>query len=376
MGLSVAWELASSGLSCRLVDAGRIGRSASWAGAGVLPPARLDTALDPLDQLRGLSHQLHPQWAERLREQTGIDPEFQQSGGFYLARTPGEAAALMGQASYWESYGIRAERWTLDQLRDHCPNLLPAQTSQATTPITLRNPAVWWVPDEYQMRPPTHLLALRRACQLAGVELVEQAPVSKLTVVDDHLCGVEMETGSRWLADHVVLCCGAWASRFADPRGAVPDVYPVRGQVVLYHPRERLLPCIVNEGNRYLVPRLDGRIYVGSNEEEVGWVEATTEPVLESLRQWAQSLVPALAKAPIEASWSGLRPGSFDGFPYVGRSSQFENLYLATGHFRAGLHVSPGTAVVLSQLIRGERPTINLAPFELGRGRTTAGQPR
>ena len=66
IGLSIAWELASRGSKVTVVDKQQPGKEASWAGAGILPPANLESAIDPLEQLHGLSHQLHEQWAQTL----------------------------------------------------------------------------------------------------------------------------------------------------------------------------------------------------------------------------------------------------------------------------------------------------------------------
>jgi glycine oxidase len=124
---------------------------------------------------------------------------------------------------------------------------------------------------------------------------------------------------------------------------------------------------IVNEGSRYIVPRDDGRVLVGSTEEEVGFDQHTTAEGLADLAGFARSLVPALADAPIERSWAGLRPAPLDGLPYLGPLPGLANAFVAAGHFRSGLFLSPATAVVMSQLLRGEAPSVDLAPFRVGR---------
>ena len=89
---------------------------------------------------------------------------------------------------------------------------------------------------------------------------------------------------------------------------------------------------------------------------------------IEGLKRFARDLSPAVADLPIEKTWAGLRPGTADGLPYLGRVPRLSNAYVAAGHFRSGLHLSPGTAVVMSQLIRGEKTEIDLTPFRLERG--------
>ena len=101
-------------------------------------------------------------------------------------------------------------------------------------------------------------------------------------------------------------------------------IMPIRGQMVLYNTQQVLLRHVVNEGHRYLVARDDGRLLAGSCEEEVGFDVATTASMIEQLRNWAESILPELKSATIERTWAGLRPGTFDGFPYIGPCPQFE----------------------------------------------------
>lgn len=160
----------------------------------------------------------------------------------------------------------------------------------------------------------------------------------------------------------------AWAYRLLQRMGVPTGILPIRGQMLLYRCPSPPLRRILNEGPRYLVPREDGHVLVGSSEEEAGYEKLTTEPVLAELRGLAESLVPDLRSAELADSWAGLRPGSFDGQPYLGRIPGVQNGYVAAGHFRSGLHTSPATAIVMSQLMRGERPQIDLQPFRVGRG--------
>ena len=53
--------------------------------------------------------------------------------------------------------------------------------------------------------------------------------------------------------------------------------------------------------------------------------------------------------------------------PTWGRCRE-RNLFVAAGHFRSGLHLSCGTAVVMADLILGQTPPIDLSPFRLARG--------
>src|SRR5207244_12004084 len=115
------------------------------------------------------------------------------------------------------------------------------------------------------------------------------------------------------------------------------------------------------------VPRADGRVLVGSTEEDVGFDKRTTARAIHDLLELACSLVPGLADAPLERCWAGLRPGSPDGLPYLGRVPGWDNVFVAAGHFRAGLQLSPGTALVLKECLLDDPLTIPLTDFRLDR---------
>ena len=85
------------------------------------------------------------------------------------------------------------------------------------------------------------------------------------------------------------------------------------------------------------------------------------------LIRFAVELVPCLADAGVEQCWAGLRPGSPDGLPYLGQVPGTENLYIGAGHFRSGLQMSPGTAVLLRQLVLGQEPSIPLEGLTVDR---------
>ncbi len=362
VGMSTAWELARRGFRVSLLERSQVGRATSWAGAGILPPADLSTATDPIDQLRGLSHELFPQWTEELKSVSGVDCGFQRCGGWYLADTAGERAAMLGMTSYWNELEIRCEPVSATELATREP---------ALRRWTERNdhPAAWWVPNEFQVRPPRYLQALERACRIQGVELIENSPVADIRTTDRY---AEALVGDRWhRSDSIVVCGGAWTGLIAKSLQLESSIVPIRGQMLLLKTESPLLRSVVNVGHRYIVCRDDGNTLVGSCEEETGFELGTSEETLNSLREFAISLVPELESAPQIDSWSGLRPMTFDGFPMIGRVPLTSNLYIAAGHFRSGLHLSPGTAVTLADLMMNKPPRVSLDPFRVGKQQST-----
>lgn len=359
IGLSLAYELANQGATVQLIDCGSIGREASWAGAGILPPANLNTAIDPLDRLRALSHKLHREWAVWLREETGIDNGYRECGGLYLARSAGEVASLHAFAEMLRELEIEIERLTPAELTELEPALREVAAGQLK--------AAYVLPGEAQLRNPDHLRALSVACERRGVQIRSDRGATGFDYANGRMTAVRTDAGLLH-ADQYCITSGAWTGRLLKQLGVTTGIMPIRGQMVLFKCETPPFRRVLNEGPRYLVPRDDGRVLVGSTEEEAGFDKSTTEEAVGKLVALARQLVPALRDARIENRWAGLRPGTFDGFPYLGRMPGLSNAYAAAGHYRSGLHMSPGTAVVMRQLMLGEEPEVDLSPFRVGRG--------
>jgi glycine oxidase len=341
-----------------VIDAGEIGRGASWAGAGILPPTPKTGAIDPYEQMRAMSHELHREWARRLLRDTGIDTGYHRCGGVYLATTPGEVATLAANRLWWDEHGIEYEAWSTEDLVRREPNLADFAHEHVKS--------AWFLPDECQLRNPRHLKALALACFQHGVEFHSHRALEKLSQEQGRVTGVTA-SGQNFTAEQVCICTGAWARGILEGLGFENGIMPVRGQMLLYACPRPPLQRVVNEGHRYLVPRDDGFLLAGSVEEEVGYVVETTEVAVTQIRSWAETVLPQLRQCNIEKSWAGLRPGSYDGFPYIGGVPGVENLYVAAGHFRSGLHLSCATAVLLADLLEGKTSQIDMQPFRIGR---------
>lgn len=379
IGLSIAYQCVKEGWKVCVVERGKLGQASSWAGAGIFPSGALTSPLDPIEQLRALSHPLHAIWAKELLELTGIDNEYRPCGGLYLARTAAENATLVANTLWFEDHQIPYERWNEEQAKKRVPVLADSATLRqfglqgraigtATNRPQASLPSYWWMPNDCRVRNPLHIEALSKALEILGVTILENCEVSQ--VLPDKEMGFQtrLANSQSLHSTRVCIATGAWTQQLLEPLGIHTGVLPVRGQMLLYKADEPLFTCVVNDGHRYLMPRDDGHILAGSCEEEVGFDNSTTPEMLAELQDWAQSVVPVLKSLPLVKSWAGLRPGSFDAYPYLGEAPGFRNLFIASGHFRHGLHWSTGTALLMQQLMSGQKTSINLEPFRIMRG--------
>ncbi|MSQ94582.1 MAG: glycine oxidase ThiO [Gemmataceae bacterium] len=350
IGLTTAYLLARDGARVVMCEQSQTGTESSWAGAGILPPSDVQHAQYPLDRLRALSGAIFPDLSSELQVRTGIDNGFVRCGGLEFLGETGHASA-----DEWYGLGVATKHLAEKDVLALEPGLAP-DLGEAVH-----------VPGVAQVRNPRHLQALRAACLDTGkVAIHEEMVVDALVVESGRIKGVraanEMFTGDR-----VLLAAGAWTDRLLALLGLRLNIQPVRGQIALVNPGRVLFQRILLWGSRYLVPRLDGRVLIGSTEEHVGYDKTTTAAGIEGLLALGLKLVPALAGAALEKTWAGLRPGSPDGLPFIGPVPGVENLFVAAGHFRAGIQLSPGTALLLKEMMLGQPLTMPMDAFRLDR---------
>jgi glycine oxidase len=349
IGLTVAYSLARENVRVEVVDQGDFGQEASWAGAGIIPPGNPARARTPFDRLRALSSETFPAFSQELRERTGIDNGYLRCGGLELVAGHDDA-----DDQEWRGDGIRCEELT-------GPDLLRLEPRLAGGFVR-----GFHIPDTAQLRNPRHLKALVAGCASRGVGLVPGCPVVGLERDGNRVSAVVTACG-RMSAGRYLIAAGAWSDALLAQVGGRPGIRPVRGQIALLNTGAPLFRRVLMLGKRYLVPRPDGRVLAGATEEDAGFDRRTTAAAIRDLLDFAIGLVPGLANAPLERGWAGLRPGSPDGLPFLGRVPGVENVYVAAGHFRAGIQLSVGTGIVLKELMLGQPVTVPLDAFRLGR---------
>jgi len=311
IGLTTALALTDGGAEVMLVEAGQVGQEASWAGAGILFPIypwRYPPRVQTLAQ-RGRA--LYPALAERVLAATGIDPGHIRSG---LRLFDDHEAAL---------------RWCRDH---HEP--VEVATGAASGALLL--------PDVAQIRNPRLCAGLKALLTGLGVTVKEGCRVAGL---DEHHDGVTAMTagGERIEAGAAVVCAGAWSKRLMP---ALP-IRPVKGQMLLLEDEPGRWPHILLEGGRYLVPRADGRLLIGSTVEDIGFDKQASEPDMRALREHFAHRFPRLLELPELSRWAGLRPASEDEQPIIGPLAGRQRIYANTGHFRNGLTMAPAAAEAL-----------------------------
>ena len=332
-----ARELLLAGLSVQLLERGETGRESSWAGGGILSPLYPWRYPEPVSLLAQASQRVYPELIEALREEGGGDAQWTQSGLLMPACEDIDAARA------WASqFEMNLQLLSADEMHDCAPEMGDLGAEQAI-----------FLPDVAQVRNPRLAQALRASLLALGADIRQNCEVTSILHNADKVSAVQTKQGERLTAGQIVVAGGAWSEALLAPLGLNLPVSPVRGQMLLYRAEPATVKRILLYKDRYVIPRRDGHVLVGSTPEHVGFNKQTTDVAREDLIQSATEIVPALANFPIERHWAGLRPGSPDGIPFIGKHPEISNLYVNTGHYRNGVVLGPASAALLRATLLG-----------------------
>ncbi|KUM40110.1 glycine oxidase ThiO [Pseudomonas sp. EpS/L25] len=346
IGLLSAYHLSLSGRRVVLVERGEPGREASWAGGGIVSPLYPWRYQPAVTALAHWSQDFYPALGERLRQETGIDPEVEVTGLYWLDLED-EAEALE-----WARRNVRPlSSVSMDEVRGRVP-VLGAGYERAVFMAGVAN-----------VRNPRLVRSLREALlRMPNVTLLSESPVTGFLRQGERVTGVQTAREAIH-AESVVVCAGAWSGELLRTLGLAVPVNPVKGQMLLYRQPEGYLSSMVLAKGRYAIPRRDGHILIGSTLEHAEFDKTPTAEALASLQTSAAELLPALAAQAPVAHWAGLRPGSPDGVPFIGPVAELPGLWLNCGHYRNGLVLAPASCQLLTDLLTKRTPIIDPAPY-------------
>jgi glycine oxidase len=353
IGLSIAWRLAERGVVVTVIDdMPRMG--ASWAAAGMLAPVtEVHYGEEPLLELTLRAAREYPGFVEELEAATGQSVGYRPCGTLNVAFDSGDQAALDDLCRYQQALGLAVQPLSSRECREREPLLAPGIRGGA------------FVAGDHQVDNRRLGVALELAAGRAGAVLVHSR-CDEVMVEHDRVTGVRLTGGGTVTAPCVVLAAGCWSAAVGGVE-AMP-VRPVKGQfLILRTPGGSPAPTHNLRGTVrgipvYMVPREDGRIVVGATVEDRGFDTRTTVDATRTLLRDAQTLVPGLDEAELIEVGAGLRPGTPDNAPLLGRVGP-EGLIAATGHYRNGVLLAPLTAAAIATLVvDGTTPEL-ITPF-------------
>ncbi|TYQ31477.1 glycine oxidase ThiO [Pseudanabaena sp. UWO310] len=321
IGLATAIALSQKGANVTIVERELCGRGATWAAAGMLAPEAEKLEGDLLSfGIR--SRDMYPQWIANLMRLSGQDCGYWCCGMLAPVLSESDRQAIAKHPQYISLEESRQRQSGLGE------SILGAL----------------WLPEDGQVNNRKLATALLGAARSLSIKILEGTTVYQI-VRDSHRVTHLDTSAGKLQSDRYVLATGAWT------RSLLPlPIKPIKGQMLSVFDRDRKLQRVIYAPNCYIVPRQDGTIVIGATVEDVGFDQGNNAAGIAQLLNRAIAVYPAIANMPITETWWGFRPHAPNEIPILG-SSDYENLILATGHYRNGILFAPITAKLIAELI-------------------------
>jgi len=317
VGMAVAYGLARHGAKVTVLDEGDDALRASRGNFGLVWVQGKGYGLPAYARWSMESARLWPQLAAALVDESGVDVQLKQPGGFHFVHSEAQAREREARLG-----------WLRDALRGAYPfEMLDHAAVRARLPAV--GPEVFgasYTPMDGHANPLKLLRALYAACGKRGVEWVRNQRVERI----DPAQGVFTVhgIGRSWQAQKVVLAAGLGNAVLAPWVGLHAPVRPNRGQVLIGERTTRFL----DYPTTYVRQTDEGTIQLGDSMEDVGYDDTTTIDVLGTIARRGVRSFPVLAGLKLVRAWSALRVMSPDGFPIYEQSRSSPGAFVVTCH--------------------------------------------
>ena len=220
-------------------------------------------------------------------------------------------------------------------------------------------------PQDCHLSPARFMAGLERELENAGATFSYETEVTGWRVAGRRIEAVRTNRG-EFSGDEIVLCGGAWSSAIVKGLRLPLPMQAGKGySLTLAKPRQLPRHCAIFTEARVAVTPMDGALRFGGTMEIAGIDDAINPARVRGIVNSVPRYFPEFTPEDFAGiqPWSGLRPCSPDGLPYVGRFRTYENLSTATGHAMMGLSLGPITGRVMADILHGDPPAFDLSLF-------------
>ena len=301
----------------------------------------------PFFQLCRASLALYDQFIDELQQESGLNVAYSKEGLLSLASSEASAATLRQRYEWQRQAGFGVEL------------LLPNQVKQMEPLVTVPIIDALFMPAERSVAPRRLLNAIRESCFARGVEIRTGVHVETISPNTIHFAHTTMQAAS------IIIASGVWSGEFEGLKPRIP-ISPRKGQILSLAMPAGAFRRMIRWGHSYFVPRSTGELIVGATNEDVGFESAVTPAGLGRLLTDALAISSDVGSYPILETWTGLRPATPDELPILG-STAVPGVYYATGHYRNGVLLAPITASIVTDLVEGRDPSIDIRPYSPSR---------
>lgn len=293
-----------------------------------------------------------------LREATGIEYDQRELGTLQLFREQSQLDSIGKDVAVLREDGVPFE--ILD--REGCAKI---------------EPSLGFVKDKFVggLRLPNDETgdcfkftnALAKMAEELGVKFQYGVTIKSFLQTSGRVTAVETTEG-HLSADRFVVALGSYSRAMLKTLGIEAPIYPVKGYsltIPITNEERAPVSTVLDESYKIAITRLGDRIRVGGMAELSGFSKDLPAARRATLELSVTDLFPG-GDMSSASYWSGLRPMTPDSTPIVG-ATRFDNVYINSGHGTLGWTMACGSGRMLSDIISGTKPQIDISGLDISR---------
>ena len=246
-------------------------------------------------------------------------------------------------------------------------DVLDAKATASLDPsITMDVAGSVFFPKDCHLSPERFVAAIEDELKQHGTEILWQTKVLGFATEGEHLKAVKTSQGEV-PTDELVLSGGVWSDELVRSLQLKLPMQAGKGySLTLQNPRQLPALCSICTEARLAVTPMNGSLRFGGTMELAGIDETINPRRIKGIVRAIPDYFPAFQESDFAEvqPWSGLRPCSPDGLPYIGRTQRWKNLTIAAGHAMMGLSLAPATGQIIASILEGEPTPIPLSLFD------------
>lgn len=292
---------------------------------------------------------------DELSGNAGFDFGYEGKGALWVCLSKERLEHEKKETQLFEKFNIPVQLMDQDEVHDLEPALLPQVIGGV------------YYPRDGHIDPARFVVGLAEKAQGLGAQLWTRTEAMGFETSNGRVTGIRTTRGELH-PKQVILAAGAWSPDVAKSLRLRIPIQAAKGySVTLENPDTApKMPLLFGEA-RVVVNPLGDALRLAGTLEMAGMDFSFNARRLDAIRNSSCAYLPGLTDANVIEIWRGLRPCTPDGLPIISRSKDFSNLIIAAGHAMLGMSLGPVTGKLVTQLVREERPDVDLKPMRMER---------
>jgi len=313
----------------------------------------MERNIPPLVHILHLSREL----MSDLKAELGNHFRMTELGCFMLFKNPSTEKHELELARQAGELGIETKILTSQQVQEMEPDV----------EVNIKGAVLY--PFDCHLHPGDFMRTLKNHLESAGVKFRLRAEVNDFDFSGDKIRSV-VAGGENFNCDELVLSAGSWMPQLTKKLGIPLLMQAGKGYSITFENIKKNLryPAILVDDRVAMTP-MGGDLRMGGTMEISGINDRILIKRAQAIFNASRNYYPRLqVEFPSRNRiWSGLRPLSPDGLPYIGRHAKFKNLTLAGGHAMLGLSLAAGTGKLVEEIISAQKISMDITAFDVGR---------